>query len=335
MSNTWSTSYSVHTYELDRYQRASTHAICSYLIDTAGQHAHEIGFSIPQLLEQERSWFFSRFLIRMQEYPGWREKITVETWPSGSQKLLFVRDWRLFSEQRLIGQATSGWLMIDMLKPARGESVLDIGCGWGCTARFAAERYGARVVGITVSREQAALGRQVCAGLDVDIRLQDYRDIDGVFDRVLSLGMFEHVGYKNYRTFMRIVREHLAEDGLFLLHTIGGSRTVASTNPWTARYIFPNSVLPSARQLTAAIEGTFVLEDWQNLGADYDRTLMCWHRNFEDAWPALQSRYDERFHRMWRYFLLTSAGGFRARKTHVWQLVLSPTGVPGTYVAPR
>jgi cyclopropane-fatty-acyl-phospholipid synthase len=216
-----------------------------------------------------------------------------------------------------------------------GMRVLDIGCGWGGTARFAAERYGVSVVGITVSAEQAAHGRQRCEGLDVEIRLQDYRAVDGRFDRVLSIGMFEHVGYKNYGAFIRTVRRLLAEDGLFLLHTIGSNRSVTRTDPWTERYIFPNSVLPSARQVAAAIEGLFVLEDWHGFGPDYDRTLIEWHRNFARHWPELESRYGERFRRMWTYFLLSSAGGFRARKNQLWQLVLSPHGVPGGYCAPR
>jgi cyclopropane-fatty-acyl-phospholipid synthase len=216
-----------------------------------------------------------------------------------------------------------------------GMRVLDIGCGWGGTAQFAAERYGASVVGITVSVEQAAHGRRLCQGLDVEIRLQDYRTLEGTFDRVLSIGMFEHVGYKNYAVFMRAVRRHLADDGLFLLHTIGGNRSVKRTDPWTDRYIFPNSMLPSARQISAAVEGTFVLEDWHGFGPDYDRTLMQWHQNVERHWPELEARYGERFHRMWTYFLLSSAGGFRARKTQLWQLALSPHGVAGGYCAPR
>jgi medium-chain acyl-[acyl-carrier-protein] hydrolase len=124
MSKTWSANFNIHTYEMDRQQRASVRAICSYLIDTAGQHVHEIGYSIPQLLEQDRSWFFSRFLLRMETYPAWPGKITVETWPSGSQKFFTVRDWRLYSGQQLIGLATSGWLMIDIRKrrPLRPES---------------------------------------------------------------------------------------------------------------------------------------------------------------------------------------------------------------------
>ncbi|MGD2135826.1 MAG: cyclopropane fatty acyl phospholipid synthase [Gemmatimonadales bacterium] len=216
-----------------------------------------------------------------------------------------------------------------------GMRLLDIGCGWGGTVAFAAERYGVSALGITVSAEQATYARERCEGLDVEIRLQDYRAIQGTFDRVLSLGMFEHVGYKNYGTFMQLVRDHLVDEGLFLLHTIGGDRSVTTSNPWTTRYIFPNSMLPSARQLSAALEGKFVIEDWHNFGADYDETLMHWYRNFERQWPTLSDRYDERFHRMWRYFLLSSAGGFRARRTHVWQLVLSPRGVPSGYRAPR
>ncbi len=217
----------------------------------------------------------------------------------------------------------------------RGMRLLDIGCGWGGTARFAAERYGVSVVGITVSEEQASYGQRLCEGLDVELRLQDYRDLDGKFDRVLSIGMFEHVGYKNYGTYMRTVRRVLADDGRFLLHTIGGNRSETTTNRWTERYIFPNSVLPSVRQIGAAIENRFVLEDWHSFGPDYDTTLLCWHRNFEEHWPSLREKYDERFHRMWRYFLLSSAGGFRARKNQLWQIVLSPRGIPGRYSAPR
>jgi len=131
------------------------------------------------------------------------------------------------------------------------------------------------------------------------------------------------------------VRRRLKDDGLFLLHTIGTNRSVARTDPWTERYIFPGSMLPSARQISAAAEGLFVLEDWHGFGPDYDRTLLDWHRNVEACWGELRDRYDERFHRMWTYFLLSSAGGFRSRKNQLWQVVLSPRGVPGGYRAPR
>jgi cyclopropane-fatty-acyl-phospholipid synthase len=215
-----------------------------------------------------------------------------------------------------------------------GMRVLDVGCGWGGAAQFAAERYGVSVVGITVSQNQARRAQEVCQGFDVEIRLQDYRNLEGTFDRVFSMGMVEHVGHKNYRRFMRIVREHLTDDGLFLLHTIGSTRSMTRTDPWTEKYIFPNSVLPSIAQIGRAIEEVFVLEDWHSFGPDYDTTLLHWHRNLEEHWSELQDRYDERFHRMWRFFLLSSAGGFRARRSQLWQIVLSPHGVPGGYLRP-
>lgn len=218
-----------------------------------------------------------------------------------------------------------------------GMRVLDIGCGWGGTAQYFAERHGCEVVGVTISQEQVEYGRELCKGLPVDIRLQDYRDVHEHFDRVISIGMFEHVGYRNYRTFMNVARRNLADDGLFLLHTIGGVRSVRQNEPWLDRYIFPNSMLPSARQITRAKEGAFVLEDWHNFGAHYDTTLLSWYRNFEEAWPELKAMatYDERFRRMWHFYLLTSAGGFRARKNQLWQIVLSPKGVPGGYESVR
>jgi cyclopropane-fatty-acyl-phospholipid synthase len=215
------------------------------------------------------------------------------------------------------------------LKP--GMRLLDIGCGWGGTLKFAAERYGVRAVGVTVSNNQVKVARETCRGLPVEIRLQDYRQIDETFDRVVSIGMFEHVGAKNYPTFMRVVKKCLAPDGLFLLHTIAGKCSVACTDPWIQRYIFPNSMLPSARQITASAEDLFVMEDWHSFGADYDKTLMSWYRNFEAGWGALKSRYGDRFYRMWKYYLLACAGSFRARDNQLWQIVFSPNGVPGGY----
>lgn len=219
------------------------------------------------------------------------------------------------------------------LKP--GMRLLDIGCGWGGTARFAAERYGVEVVGITVSRAQAERGKKMCRGLPVDIRLQDYRDLDETFDRVLSIGMFEHVGCKNYATFMKTVRNCLKPDGLFLLHTIGSNHSSVCTDPWIERYIFPNSMLPSARQICAAADGLFVLEDWHSFGNDYDRTLLQWHRNFDGHWHLLKDFFPESFYRMWIYYLLSCAGSFRARNIQLWQIVLSPEGLEGGFQPPR
>jgi cyclopropane-fatty-acyl-phospholipid synthase len=217
------------------------------------------------------------------------------------------------------------------LKP--GMRVLDIGCGWGGMAEFAARNCGVEVLGITISREQVVLAQKRCEGLPIEIRLQDYRSLDETFDRVLSLGMFEHVGYKNYRTFMTKVCSLLKDDGLFLLHTIGSNTSQRTNDTWINKYIFPNSMLPSAKQISAAIEGVFVLEDWHNFGADYDKTLMHWFENFKNSWNILKQDYDERFFRMWKYYLLSCAGSFRARYNQLWQIVLSPKGVAGGYQA--
>jgi len=216
-----------------------------------------------------------------------------------------------------------------------GMKVLDIGCGWGEALKFAAERYGITGVGVTVSREQAAFARELCDGLPIEIRLQDYRQLDEPFDCAFSLGMFEHVGVKNYRTYFEVANRCVRGDGLFLLHTIGTNRSVRYTDPWIGKYIFPNSMLPSAAQIAQASEGLFVLEDWHNFGADYDRTLQAWRANVERAWPQLDSRYDERFRRMWRFYLSASMATFRSRHSQLWQLVLSPKGVRGGYIAPR
>ena len=219
------------------------------------------------------------------------------------------------------------------LKP--GMRLLDIGCGWGEMLKFAAERYGVTAVGVTISREQAEYARRLCEGLPVEVRLQDYRSLDERFDRIISIGMFEHVGVRNYRTFFRVARRSLEPDGLFLLHTIGSNVSRNRTDPWIAKYIFPNSMIPSAAQTTRALERRFVIEDWHNFGVDYDRTLQAWRDNIEAAWERLPSRYDERFRRMWRFYLAGSMASFRARRINLWQIVLSPEGVPGGYVAPR
>ncbi len=207
------------------------------------------------------------------------------------------------------------------LKP--GMAVLDIGCGWGGFARWAAEKYKVKVTGVTLSREQAAFARQYGSGLDVTIDLKDYRDLKGQFDAIASIGMFEHVGSRNYRTFMQVVHRCLKPGGLFLLQTIGGHTSVTGTDPWLNKYIFPNSMLPSARQIAIAAEGLLALEDWHNFGPHYDRTLMAWHRNFIDNWDKIKSMYDERFYRMWTYYLLACAGSFRSRQNQLWQILYS------------
>ncbi|HNQ04110.1 MAG TPA: cyclopropane fatty acyl phospholipid synthase [Thiobacillaceae bacterium] len=215
------------------------------------------------------------------------------------------------------------------LKP--GEHLLEIGCGWGGLARHAAIHHGVRVTGVTVSREQRNLALERCQGLPIDIELMDYRAIQGRYDKVVSVGMFEHVGRKNYPVYFDTVRRVLKEDGLFLLHTIGSYRTTRQVDPWIDRYIFPNGKLPSALELTDSLEDRFLIEDWHNFGPDYDRTLMAWWANFEAAWPHLSRAYDARFYRMWKYYLHACAGFFRARQGQLWQLVLSKRQRPGPY----
>jgi cyclopropane-fatty-acyl-phospholipid synthase len=220
------------------------------------------------------------------------------------------------------------------LKP--GMRLLDVGCGWGGLACFAAERFGVSVLGITVSREQQESARRAAGSLPVTIELLDYRSLDaGTFDAVASIGMFEHVGRKNYATFFDVVRRHLADGGLFLLHTIGGNESSFTTDRWIERYIFPNSLIPSLAQVASAAEGRFVVEDVHNFGADYERTLLAWNANVERHRDELEGRYGARFLRLWRYYLLSCAGAFRARYNNLWQIVLSPRGVAGGYRAPR
>lgn len=216
-----------------------------------------------------------------------------------------------------------------------GERLLDIGCGWGGLAHHAATHHGVEVVGITVSQQQLQFARQRCAGLPVRLELVDYRDLGGQFDKVVSVGMFEHVGPNNYPIYFETVRRVLANEGLFLLHTIGDYATAPTTDPWIEKYIFPNGKLPSARQVTEALERRFVIEDWHNFGPDYDHTLLAWWANFEASWPRLRSRYDQRFYRMWKYYLLSCAGFFRSRQGQLWQLVLSKRQRAKTYRSVR
>ena len=216
-----------------------------------------------------------------------------------------------------------------------GQTVLDIGCGWGAFMQFAASEYGAHCTGVTVSENQVELGRQRCEGLPVEFLLQDYRDVEGQFDHIVSMGMFEHVGFKNYQGYLDTARRCLKDDGLFLLHTIGANRTSPVIDPWIDKYIFPNGALPSIKVLGESLEDRFVVEDWHNFGPDYDLTLCAWMEKFDSNWPDLAEKYGERFYRMWRYYLLSCAGGFRARNIHTWQLVLSKNGLVGGYVPVR
>lgn len=219
------------------------------------------------------------------------------------------------------------------LKP--GMSLLDIGCGWGGLSQFAAKEYGVSVKGVTISAEQQKMAQERCAGLDVEILLQDYRDLNEKFDRIVSVGMFEHVGPKNYRTYFEVVARNLKPDGLFLLHTIGSNQTDLNVDPWINKYIFPNGCLPSVAHIASKSEDLFVLEDWHNFGVDYDRTLMAWFEAFQKSWPEIEDNYSDRFYRMFTYYLNACAGAFRARNIQLWQVLLSPKGVEGGIRVPR
>lgn len=222
-------------------------------------------------------------------------------------------------------------LICKKLNLQKGQKILDIGCGWGGFAYYATKNYGVSVVGITVSKEQIKFAKKLCKSLPVELRLQDYRELNEKFDNVISVGMFEHVGPKNYRTFFKVAKRCLKENGLFLLHTIGSPTTGSSSDPWLNKYIFPNGALPSFKQITSSVENLFIIEDAHNFGADYDKTLIAWHKNFEKSWPKIKDKYGERFYRMWNYYLLSCAGAFRARNIQLWQIVLSPHGVRGGY----
>ena len=211
---------------------------------------------------------------------------------------------------------------------SKEDNVLDIGCGWGGFAKYMAEYYGCKVTAINISEKQLSYAREFCKDLPVEILRCDYRDVQGSFNKIVSIGMFEHVGRKNYKTFMKIVHRCLEDDGIFLLHTIGDNESQIEGDPWINKYIFPNGMLPSISQISKAVEGLFIMEDLHNIGPHYEKTLMAWHENFQKAWTMLKKRYDEKFKRMWDYYLLSCAGAFRARNIQIWQLVLTKYGTP-------
>jgi cyclopropane-fatty-acyl-phospholipid synthase len=224
-------------------------------------------------------------------------------------------------------------LICKKLKLQPGDSVLDVGCGWGGFAEYAAKRYGCRVTAYNIAEEQVRYARERCKDLDVEVVLDDYRSAKGSYDKIVSIGLFEHVGPKNYRPAMEILERCLKEDGLFLLHTIGGNETRMATDPWVEKYIFPGGVLPSVQKLAESAEQLFVLEHFHSFGHDYDKTLMAWYDNFRNSWFKYENEYGERFFRMWSYYLLGCAGAFRARRNQLWQCVFSKHGVPGGYNA--
>ena len=239
-----------------------------------------------------------------------------------------------------LGQAQENKLQLigQKLQLEPGMRLLDLGCGWGGAAGYFAETFGVEVLGVTISKEQAIWGQQKNQHLPVEIRHCDYRDVQSEtkkFDRVVSIGLMEHVGPKNYQSLIQIVKQSLTPNGLALLHTIGRKTEDKVTDPWFTTYIFPNGYLPSLAQFARAVNDTMVIEDIHNIGNHYDRTLLAWYDNFVAHWGQFKDQYPDNFFRMWEYYLLASAGSFRARHQQLWQVVLSPDGVIGGYESVR
>jgi cyclopropane-fatty-acyl-phospholipid synthase len=262
-----------------------------------GQHHYDIGNELYEAMLDRRMLY------------------TCALWSTGARTLDEAQEAKLELVCRKIG-----------LRP--GMRVLDLGCGWGGFAAYAAEHHGVEVVGVTVSHEQVRFAKERYAHLPIDIRLDDYRNANGVYDAVVSIGLMEHVGPKNYRRYMELVDRLLAPGGVAFVHTIGGNRARGHIDPWMDKYVFPNSVLPSLAQLVTAMEGIFIPEDVHNIGEDYDPTLMAWFQRFDAAWPALRAHYDDKFYRMWKFYLLASAGSFRSRAQQLFQIVMTRRGTP-------
>ena len=206
-----------------------------------------------------------------------------------------------------------------------GMRILDLGCGWGSFSSWAAER-GAKVVAYNVSKEQVAWARDRYANLPIEFRLDDYRRATGTYDAIVSIGLMEHVGPKNYRGYMELVDRCLAPEGVAFVHTIASNRTREAADAWFDKYIFPNAVFPTLGRLADAMEDILVPEDVHNIGEHYDPTLVAWWQNFDAAWPRLRERYGDRFYRMWRYYLLVSAAMFRSRFHQLYQIVFTRQG---------
>lgn len=233
-------------------------------------------------------------------------------------------------------------LICRKLNLSSNDRLLDIGCGWGSFLKYACERYKCESVGVTISGPQADYARRNCAGLPITILASDYREISdkrhGRFNKIVSIGMFEHVGPKNYRSFMRVVGNVLADDGVFLLHTIGDNFSCIRCDPWLDKYIFPNGVAPSVQQIGKAIEGVFVMEDWHNFGPDYYKTLMSWHGNLKENYPSLRLEHPmpkDRFYRMWEYFFASFASAFKVRHLQLWQIIMSKGASGSAYPSIR
>lgn len=210
----------------------------------------------------------------------------------------------------------------------KGMRLLDIGCGWGNLIKFAAENYGVRATGLTVSKEQLRLAKERCDGLPVEVLLQDYRTFHGKFDCIASIEMIEAVGKRNISGFFNMVKRCLDRGGDFLLQVISAELFSKNSNPladefglWLERNIFPDGYLPNLRELVApCANGELNISSWEDISSSYDRTLMAWADNFNRAWPKLRDSYGEDFKRVWNFYLYSCAAIFRARLFSVYQI---------------
>ncbi len=214
------------------------------------------------------------------------------------------------------------------LRAEPGAAVLDIGCGWGGLALYLAEIAGAHVTGITLSREQFARAQQRALergrAQDAIFRLEDYRDVAGRFDRIVSVGMFEHVGVGFYDKFFRKCAQLLDDNGVFLLHTIGRSGSPSVTNPWIAKYIFPGGYIPALSEVLPAIErARLVVTDVEILQLHYAETLKAWRERFLAHREDVERLYDARFVRMWEFYLASSEMAFRESDMVVFQIQMA------------
>lgn len=299
----------------------------------------ELASSITTLKDK---WFFLKTHLQNRQTHQRARKVAQQHYNIGNDLYEAMLDKRMtytcgyWQDAKNLDQAQEHKLELvcRKLKLEPGMKVLDIGCGWGGAARYMAEHYDVEVTGVSISEEQINLAKRLSDGLNVSYLLQDYRDINGQYDRIYSLGMFEHVGFKNYQAFFDVAHRSLNNGGLLLLHTIGHRQTIPKVDPWIEHYIFPNSILPSSELIAKHSAPQFNLEDWHNFGHDYYRTLLAWWQNLEQSWADLPD-YDERFQRMWRYYLMASAGSFKASRNHLWQIVFSKGVIEQPYQAVR
>lgn len=302
--------------------------IISHDVDKkAGNNLSEFLLNIQSSIINMQSKLRSR-VVWKQHYDAWNDlyKLMLD------KRLVYTCAYRKNANNIDDAQEAKLKLICDKLYLKPWMHILDIWCGRWSFAKYAAENYWVKVTWITISQEQQKLAQEMCKWLNVEIKLEDYRDTNDKYDAIVSIGMFEHVGVKNYRKYFEVAQKCLKENWLFLLHTIWWLISTNRTDARTDKYIFPGGMLPSGKQIETALESLFVVEDLQNFGAYYDKTLMARYHNIHKSRPELdQNKYDKTFRRMREYYLQACAGGFRARKLQLRQYVLSKSWVEWWY----